>query len=172
MKPHEVPYTSLVHNPDFYPYYRSLMQQRESREERRIKSRNEVNKIHSTVWKVISDLYKETKGGVYIDNFGYLCHMVTPERKWAYHKNGDLIRTKTNGHRYRHLLIDFEGKQYYHLHNNLTQLLIKELNVLVPKKRYSFMIKEIKSYRRCRKPRKLLHLRRKSFCSKSSGSKG
>lgn len=172
-RPHNIPYTSLVNNLAFYPYYRALMKQRASRKDRMVKTRAEVDKIHSVIWKVVSDLYKETKGGVYIDNFGYLCHMASLERKWRYHKNGDLIRSKTNGRKYHHILIDFKGRrQYYHLHNNLTQLLTKEMNILIPKKRYDFLIKEIKSYRRCRKPRKLLSLRKKIFCSKSPGSKG
>ena len=43
--------------------------------------KNDILECQSLIWKVIRDRYLEDEGGVYINNIGYLCHKINPNRK-------------------------------------------------------------------------------------------
>lgn len=168
-----IPHKSLTNNKEFYLYYREICASYKKREERAIKRESEVRSIHLEIWKVISEMYEEAEGGVYIDNLGYFCHVVNPIRSWGVKFKGAIQRMKTNGYMYNHIVLDFKGwTQPYHIYKNIIYGLNRNMMRLTPKKRYKFLINEIKSYRRCNRARRLLTLNKKNFCSRFSGPEG
>ena len=60
--------------------------------------KNDILECQSLIWKVIRDRYLEDEGGVYINNIGYLCHKINPNRKIDLNKlTGTINRRGTGG---------------------------------------------------------------------------
>lgn len=71
-------------------------------------SYSDFKKVIEAIWKTVRHRYIYNEGGVYIDNIGYLCHIIRPESK-----PGNSIRIsvrnkkrkKKGGYNYRHISI-------------------------------------------------------------------
>ena len=91
----------------------------------------------------------EADAGVYVDNVGYLCHVLIPGQRFAVRRDLDIVsRLGTNGYLYNHLAMDFaDSKRYYHF--VIQDSLKKKLRVKMNKgRRYRFMYNEILAKRR------------------------
>lgn len=106
-----------------------------------------IMKIRTLLMETIEEHYLNNEGGVYLENIGYLCHMVVPNRKLlSYTGVGTkfLTRKKMNGFYYKHLCIPIEkkGTKYYNL--DLSWLLVKKCKELMEKGvRYRFLYREV-----------------------------
>ena len=83
-----------------------------------IVEKNDILECQSLIWKVIRDKYLDNEGGVYINNIGYLCHKINPNRKIYLNKlTGTINRRGTGGYSYVHTCIDFMPRnKYFHLY--------------------------------------------------------
>ena len=83
-----------------------------------IVDKNDILECQSLIWKVIRDRYLEDEGGVYINNIGYLCHKINPNRKIYLNKlTGTINRRGTGGYSYVHTCMDFMPRnKYFHLY--------------------------------------------------------
>ena len=102
----------------FLRFYRSIMSKNGKRRKHTIVDKNDILECQSLIWKVIRDRYLEDEGGVYINNIGYLCHKINPNRKIYLNKlTGTINRRGTGGYSYVHTCIDFMPRnKYFHLY--------------------------------------------------------
>lgn len=149
--------STSVANPKFVRYYRTMCSTHRSRRKRCIMSAREVMKVQDTIWSVVSDMYKEKEGGVYIDNIGYLCSVISRRHKWGICSlNGKPLRSGTNGYLYRPIVFDFRPRQYYHIHKALNDNLVRHMRLKSQKKRMKLFLSEVKSFRKCFWDRKIV----------------
>lgn len=145
-----------MNNQYFVSYYFNLMKSR-GFSKRIIKDRSEVLRLQSIIFKTIKEHYVENEGGVYIDNIGYLCHVIRPNRRFFVNKVAkDVIRFKTDGFKYNHIVLDLFGrKKYFYLYMS------DSLKLFIGKRmkkglRYRFLYREIMTI--ChRKKGKMVH---------------
>lgn len=77
-----------------------------------IVEKNDILECQSLIWKVIRDKYLDNEGGVYINNIGYLCHKINPNRKIYLNKlTGTINRRGTGGYSYVHTCIEFYASE-------------------------------------------------------------
>lgn len=133
----------------FYTFYRAYMI---SKKLPYLQDRELVKKVHSEVWKTVLDHYINNEGGVYLDNLGYLCHMITPVQKFTFNKKSKRVtREETNGYYYRHICMGVRKNRSNYHHLIFSPILIKKLRELMRKgKRYRFLYREVqaKTYRK------------------------
>lgn len=107
-----------LYNLRFAAFYHQLMGNMKYSKKRLIKDRMEVLRCLSIILKTIAEKYINNEGGVFISNFGYLCHIMKPERKIFI--NGltkEVARKSTGGYMYRHLCLDFMPvNQFFHFY--------------------------------------------------------
>lgn len=104
-----------------------------------IVDKNDILECQSLIWKVIRDKYLDNEGGVYINNIGYLCHKINPNRKIYLNKlTGTINRRGTGGYSYVHTCIDFMPRnKYFHLY--ISPALNKECRLAMESgRRYKF----------------------------------
>lgn len=157
----KIPYKSVINKDDFISFYRAMCDRKKCAKKRQIKDIREINKVHLQIWKTVSDMYKSSYGGVFVDGIGYFSHVIKPDRKWGMCKMLDIpIRYKTNGFPYRHMVLDFmfKPRRFYHIHKSILPFLSNELRLLTPSKRYKLLLREVRSYMNCNKRRKIVSL--------------
>ena len=138
-----------IQSPYFAAYYHGLMKRKNGFKKGMIRDRGEVLRLLSIIWKTVSEHYVEADAGVYVDNVGYLCHVLIPGQRFAVRRDLDIVsRLGTNGYLYNHLAMDFaDSKRYYHF--VIQDSLKKKLRVKMNKgRRYRFMYNEILAKRR------------------------
>lgn len=108
--------TSIATN-YFYSFYKRTMASRRIKKGRMISDRSKLLKLQSIIWKTVAEHYIENEGGVYLDNFGYLCHIINPKKNFSInHLIGEVRNIHTGGYKYRHTALDFPFfRRYYHL---------------------------------------------------------
>lgn len=141
------------------------MSQKRKTQKRQIKSTTDLNKMHRDIWDAVRILYEESEGGVYINNFGYFCHVIKPHRKW---KISGLtkapIKASTNGYPFRHVLLEVGYKnRYYHVFRSISTRLRKRLDKLISEKRYKLRLNEVISYKNCTKRKNIVSLYKKKL---------
>lgn len=154
---------NLLDKSEFPIFYSAIMDRKKRTAKRKIKSKRDLNLIHSAIWSTITRLYEESEGGVYIENVGYFCHVIKTHRKWVVNPLTDApTRPRTNGYPYRHVVLDM-GKQRrcYHIFRSIQTHLRKKLGRLSPEKRYKLRFNEVVSYINCTKKRKVVSLYKK-----------
>ena len=67
-----------IQSPYFAAYYHRLMKRKNGFKKGMIRDRGEVLRLLSIIWKTVSEHYVEADAGVYVDNVGYLCHVLIP----------------------------------------------------------------------------------------------
>lgn len=138
-----------IQSPYFAAYYHRLMKRKNGFKKGMIRDRGEVLRLLSIIWKTVSEHYVEADAGVYVDNVGYLCHVLIPGQRFTVRRDLDIVsRLGTNGYLYNHLAMDFaDSKRYYHF--VIQDSLKKKLRVKMNKgRRYRFMYNEILAKRR------------------------
>ena len=138
-----------IQSPYFAAYYHRLMKRKNGFKKGMIRDRGEVLRLLSIIWKTVSEHYVEADAGVYVDNVGYLCHVLIPGQRFTVRRDLDIVsRLGTNGYLYNHLVMDFaDSKRYYHF--VIQDSLKKKLRVKMNKgRRYRFMYNEILAKRR------------------------
>lgn len=137
---------STIYSNYFVSYYHKQMISKKGLMKRTIMDRSEVLSLLSLIWKTVSEHYLENDGGVYIDNIGYLCHMIVPHQKFGISRiTNDVIRMGTNGYKYNHTVLDFSSyKRYYHLVIS-DYLKKKSKNKMNKGKRYRFLYNEVQA---------------------------
>ena len=133
-----------IQSPYFAAYYHRLMKRKNGFKKGMIRDRGEVLRLLSIIWKTVSEHYVEADAGVYVDNVGYLCHVLIPGQRFTVRRDLDIVsRLGTNGYLYNHLAMDFaDSKRYYHF--VIQDSLKKKLRVKMNKgRRYRFMYNEI-----------------------------
>lgn len=130
--------TSICNN-YFVSFYKRMMKRKQVGKKRIISDRYKVKKLQNIIWETVLEHYIQNEGGVYIDNFGYLCHIINPKRNFGInHLIGEVMNIHTNGHRYRHVVLDFSPKsQYYHI--DLSTLTKRKSR----NKKYKFLYREV-----------------------------
>ena len=105
-----------IQSPYFAAYYHRLMKRKNGFKKGMIRDRGEVLRLLSIIWKTVSEHYVEADAGVYVDNVGYLCHVLIPGQRFTVRRDLDIVsRLGTNGYLYNHLAMDFaDSKRYYH----------------------------------------------------------
>lgn len=78
----------------------------------------DVLRCLSLILKTIAERYINNEGGVFISNFGYLCHIMKPDRKLYINAfTNDIALKHTRGYTYRHLCLDFMPvNQFFHFY--------------------------------------------------------
>lgn len=135
-----------IANVYFVPFYRSLLKKRAARYKHVLSSKEEILECQSLIWRTVAEHYIENDGGVYINNIGYLCHIICPVRKLSICKiTNDINRKHTDGYKYTHDCMDFLPKnKYFHL--VVQKSLRKKCHDLMNKgKRYKFLYREVQS---------------------------
>lgn len=130
----------------FLRFYRSIMSKNGKRRKHTIVDKNDILECQSLIWKVIRDRYLEDEGGVYINNIGYLCHKINPNRKIYLNKlTGTINRRGTGGYSYVHTCIDFMPRnKYFHLY--ISPALNRECRLAMESgRRYKFLYREVES---------------------------
>lgn len=130
----------------FLRFYRSIMSKNGKRRKHTIVDKNDILECQSLIWKVIRDKYLDNEGGVYINNIGYLCHKINPNRKIYLNKlTGTINRRGTGGYSYVHTCIDFMPRnRYFHLY--ISPALNKECRLVMESgRRYKFLYREVES---------------------------
>lgn len=130
----------------FLRFYRSIMSKNGKRRKHTIVDKNDILECQSLIWKVIRDKYLDNEGGVYINNIGYLCHKINPNRKIYLNKlTGTINRRGTGGYSYVHTCIDFMPRnKYFHLY--ISPALNKECRLAMKSgRRYKFLYREVES---------------------------
>lgn len=141
--------TSVL-DPKFVRYYRTMCSNHRSRRKRCIMDPYAVLRIQDAIWSVVSEMYEEKEGGVYVDNIGYFCTVMAKRHSWGICSlNGRPMRQGTNGYLYRPIVFDFRPRQYYHIHKALNMDLTKRMKIKSQSKRLKLFLREVKSYRKC-----------------------
>ncbi len=132
----------------FIPFYRSIMARRRSRHRHVISDARDIIECQSLIWKTVADHYLENEGGVYINNIGYLCHVICPVRSLSINRvTGDINRKGTDGYKYTHCCVDFLPRnKFFHL---VVQdaLKRKSRELMNAGRRYKFLYREVQSER-------------------------
>lgn len=148
-----------VANPKFSRYYRTMCSKHRSRRARCIMNERDVMKIQDVIWSTVADMYKEKEGGVYIDNIGYMCSVMTKRHSWCVcNLDGKPMRSGTNGYLYRPIVFDFRNRQYYHIHKAINGDLNRYMKLKSQEKRLKLFLSEVKSYRKCFGDRKIVEV--------------
>lgn len=129
----------------FYSFYRRMMRLYKKKKGL-IKDRNDLMDLQSLIWETVADHYLNNEGGVYIDNIGYLCHMMIPCKMLRVSDLfGTLIHGSTNGYKYKHMVLCLDSdKTYFQL--DISKALQKKSNDKMSKgKRYKFLYREVMS---------------------------
>ena len=126
----------------FYSFYREYLK---SKRLKPITPREDAVRIQSLLWQVVLEHYMDNEGGVYLDNLGYLCHMIRPRRRFYYNRKFGLINHEhTNGYSYRHfcIVIRKSVKRYFNL--KLQVSITKRCRYRMNKGlRYRFLYREV-----------------------------
>lgn len=130
----------------FVPFYRSLTAKKKTKRRHVISDRRDIMQCHSLIWKTIRDHYLENEGGVYINNIGYLCHVIRPVRTLYINPvTKDINRKGTDGYKYSHECMDFMPKnKFFHLVLQ-PALKKKSRNLMNSGRRYKFLYREVQS---------------------------
>ncbi len=70
-----------IQSPYFAAYYHRLMKRKNGFKKGMIRDRGEILRLLSIIWKTVSEHYVEADAGVYVDNVGYLCHVLIPGQR-------------------------------------------------------------------------------------------
>lgn len=121
-----------------------------------LKGYSEFREVTTAIWKTVRDHYVHNEGGVYIDNIGYLCHVIRPESK-----EGNAVRLsarmkrrkKRGGFSYRHVSIPIEKtrsayRQKYAVFEPLPVVEMESDEQLLSGERYRFLYREVKEFAR------------------------
>lgn len=133
-----------------------MMKQRRIKNRRALSDRDEILKIQALIWETVVEHYIENEGGVYIDNFGYLCHIIRPKKKFIiFRAKNEVARMKTDGYKYDHMVFDFMPVNKY-FHVCVLPFLQKKCKMIMNKgRRYKFLYKEVCNKRHLFKGRNL-----------------
>lgn len=128
----------------FYTFYRDHIKSKRRSKKNSIKGRQKVLDLQATIWETVAEHYLENQAGVYIDNIGYLCHMIKPERDLSISPFVNEIKyINSNGYKYRHLALELsDKKRYFHLFLN-TNLIGKSKAKIAKRTRYRFLYNEV-----------------------------
>lgn len=135
----------------FVSYYRRLMRNKRRKDGHKrgtLSNCTECLALLSLIWETVAEHYLQNEGGVYIDNIGYLCHMLIPNQRFGIDPiTKDIRRINTNGYRYNHTVLDFgDPKRFFHL--TLSDYLQKKAKIVMNDgERYRFLYNEVQAKR-------------------------
>lgn len=133
---------------NFVPFYRAMMKRSPKRRKHIILDEKEITRCHSMIWMKVKEHFMEDEGGVYIDNIGYLCHMINRTRNiYLTPFKKRLVNRETNGYLYDHVCYDFHPRnQYYHL--AFFNPIVERCKAMMKEGlRYKFLYREVTSER-------------------------
>lgn len=134
----------------FVKFYRSILNQSNLGKSAMIADRKEVLRCQSLIWDVIAKSYLRNDGGVYINNLGYLCHVIRPKARInpnnPYYRKG-VNREALEGYRYIHVCYDFNLKNTYFRIEPSERIKLACRIYMNKGKRYKFLYREVESER-------------------------
>lgn len=130
----------------FRHFYRSMISKNGRRRKHYISDNKDIMECQSLIWKVIRERFEEDEGGTYINNIGYLCHVISPNRRIYLNPVTNTInRRGTGGYLYSHTCIDFMPRnRYFHLYI-MPELVRKCRRLMNGGRRYKFLYREVES---------------------------
>lgn len=146
----------------FIPYYRVFAVER-----CRISDPVMVRRVVDLLWRTIKKHYVENEGGVYLDNIGYLCHIIKPERKFVLRNSVSKNRVMTGGYGYRHVCLQMEKTVLGRMRYYASVDLLKSLKRLCDRNnargnKYKFFYREILEWNKGRhinKPKRFYNVK-------------
>lgn len=143
----------------FYKFYKDACERNVKKRKRLVADRTEVQRIQSLLWKTVAEHYINNIGGVYLDDIGYLCHIIRPNRNFVVNKKlGIIKREKTDGYLYKHFVLRFKaGNKYFNLKIN-NYLVLKCNKFIQQGNRYRFLYREVKAKKRIVKKLRILRI--------------
>lgn len=125
----------------FYTFYREWCRRRRWIG---IKDRKEAMALRVIVWHTILEHYLENEGGVYLENLGYLCHMIIPNQSVGNKictLNGKAYR---NGYRYRHVCLEIRRNRAHYFYLDLSKATMQKSREAMRRgRRYRFLYREV-----------------------------
>ena len=119
------------------------------------------------IWKTIAEHYIRNEGGVYLDNIGYLCHIIRPEKKFSIRGKLSKKRVMAGGYGYRHVCLQMEmtrlGRMRHYVSVDISGFMKKQCDAFILKGyKYKFLYRESLEWNRRRhinKPKRFYELR-------------
>lgn len=129
-----------------------------------ITDRKDVANILCELWKTVGDHFLTNEGGVYLDNIGYICHVIHTKKRYKYFDN-EVMENNSDGNRYDCAIIPF---RYFNRRWNFSvevSMALRQSSHKIVKDgyRYRFLYKELKSLLPGRRGWKILKKWNKNF---------
>lgn len=147
--------------PYFVTYYKDYARHKKHSV---LEDRVAVSRILCELWKTVGDHFLTNEGGVYLDNIGYICHVIRPRKRYGSFNNG-IADNNADGNNYDSTVMPM---RYFNRRWNFTVEVSEALrtassNAVKEGYRYRFLYKELKSLLPGRRGWKILKKWNKNF---------